>query len=113
MSICICFCICVYMCMYVSICMYVCMYIYISRIQGYLLVKMALRFLSRIPKIYVYPRGILGVSPMHTYALYQDPDWQGDKPGSHCWFLARVAKTHCLGSINFSIDTFHLLTFPI
>ena len=49
-----------YMCMYV--CMYVCMYI--SRIQGYLLVKIVLRFLSRIPKIYVDPRGIArGVPP--------------------------------------------------
>ena len=36
----------------------------ISRIQGYLLVKVALRFLSRIPKIYVDPRGIArGVPP--------------------------------------------------
>ena len=36
----------------------------ISRIQGYLLVKIALRFLSRIPKIYVDPRGIAqGVPP--------------------------------------------------
>ena len=38
--------------------------IHISRIQGYLLVKIALRFLSRIPKIYVDPRGIAwGVPP--------------------------------------------------
>ena len=37
---------------------------YISRIQGYLLVKIALRFLSRIPKIYVDPRSIAqGVPP--------------------------------------------------
>ena len=38
--------------------------LYISRIQSYLLVKIALRFLSRIPKIYVDPRGIAqGVPP--------------------------------------------------
>ena len=45
-----------------TVCVYI--YIYISRIQSYLLVKIALRFLSRIPKIYVDPRGIAqGVPP--------------------------------------------------
>ena len=62
------------LCVYTHTCIYNCiytiyiptytLYIYISRIQNYLLIKIALRFLSRIPKIYVDPRGIAqGVPP--------------------------------------------------
>ena len=45
---------------------YVCVYIYYIYFKNtsYLLVKIALRFLSKIPKIYVDPRGITqGVLP--------------------------------------------------
>ena len=44
---------------------FICMYINVYfKNTSYLLVKIALRFLSRIPKIYVDPRGIAqGVLP--------------------------------------------------
>ena len=59
-----------------------------NRLQSYLLVKIALRFLSRIPKIYVDPRGVAWGPTASSHMRHPGIRYHGDTPGSHSWFLA-------------------------
>ena len=61
---------------------------YISRIQSYLLVKIAHRFLSENSQIYVDPRGVAWGPTPSSHMRHPRIRCHGDTPGSHSWFLA-------------------------
>ena len=91
--------------------MCVCVYIYISRIQSYLLVKIAHRFLSENSQNYVDPRGVAWGPTPTSHMRHPGIRCHGDKPGSHSRFLALTAKSHLFGLDHFSIDTLNLYPF--
>ena len=93
----------------VCVCVY-CMYI--SRIQNYLLVKIAHRFLTENSQNYVDPRGgHLGSYPLVSYASPRGSVAMVISQRAHSRFLAHAATAHLFGLDIFSIDIPFLYRF--
>ena len=83
-----------------------------SRIQSYLLVKIAHRFLTENSQNYVDPRGgRLGSYPLVSYASPRRSIAMAISQRAHCWFLAHAAKPHLFGLEIFTIDIPFLYPF--